>query len=134
MHNQIGIGNDALENLYNGLLKAEMPEVVEKIKKFLDSSKTGGGAGCTPAAHHGGQYSGKDIAIVFANFENMFELVPIDFVDREKFKLFFHTCSLIFSSLGVARFLTESEIDMLEQNVMNLSQLIFLKFKGKHIT
>ena len=98
MHNQIGIGNDALENLYSGLLKAEMPEVV------------------------------------FANFEKNIWVSAYWLCWQRKFKLFFHTCFLIFSSLGVARFLTESEIDMLEQNVMNLSQLIFLKFKGKNIT
>ena len=111
-----------------------MPEVVENIKKFLDSSKTLGGAGCTPAAHHGGQYNGKDISLVFQNFEKIFNRVPDAFEEKEQFKVLFHTCSLIFSSLGVARFLTENEIETLEINILNLSELIFLKFKNRNIT
>lgn len=59
LHNQIGIGNDALSDIYKSLNSAGFNQVVCDIKKFLDSSKTVGGAGCTPAAHHGGQYNGK---------------------------------------------------------------------------
>ena len=130
----ICIGNDALDDLYKSLEKSEMSEDVQSIKKFLDSSKTLGGAGCTPAAHHGGQYSGTDIALVFKIFENIFNLVPGEFGEKEQFKIFFHTCSLIFSTLGVARFVTEKEIELLEKNVLNLSELIFLKFKKRNIT
>ena len=110
----ICIGNDALDDLYKSLEKSEMSEDVQSIKKFLDSSKTLGGAGCTPAAHHGGQYSGTDIALVFKNFEKIFNLVPGEFGEKEQFKIFFHTCSLIFSTLGVARFVTEKEIELLD--------------------
>ena len=55
----LGIGNDALSDLFKSLDIAGLNQVVSDIKKFLDSSKTVGGAGCTPAAHHGGQYNGK---------------------------------------------------------------------------
>ena len=59
LHNQIGLGNDALTDLYKNLSSAGFNQIVSDVKDFLDSSKTIGGAGCTPAAHHGGQYNGK---------------------------------------------------------------------------
>ena len=41
---------------------------------------------------------------------------------------------MIFSKTRVARFLTPTEIADLEQNVLNLSDILFLKFKSIPIT
>ena len=134
LHNQIGIGNDALCDLFKGLDKAGLSNVVCDIKNFLDSSKTIGGAGCTPAAHHGGQYNGKDIIKVFNNHDKIFKIVPDTFEEKNAFKILYHSCDLIFTTLGKARFLTDVEIKNLEINILNLSELICLKFKNRNIT
>ena len=59
LHNEIGIGNDVLDQLFSELSEKEMDPVSAVIKTFLDTSKVAGGAGCTPGQHHGGKYNGK---------------------------------------------------------------------------
>ena len=59
LHNEIGIGNDVLDQLVDELSEKEMDPVCETIKTFLNTSKVAGGAGCTPGQHHGGKYNGK---------------------------------------------------------------------------
>ena len=127
-------GNDALNDLYKGLENAGLSDVFTKIKTFLDSSKTSGGAGCTPAAHHGGQYNGKDCIKIFNNHDGIFKLVPDIYMEKDSYRIVFNTYELIFRTLGAAQFLTNTEIEFLEINILNLSDLIFMKFKNRNIT
>ena len=60
LHNEIGLVNDCLENLFKGLKRQKLEPVCQLIKTFLDSAKSDGGLGCTPAQYHGGQYNGRD--------------------------------------------------------------------------
>ena len=53
---------------------------------------------------------------------------------RRNHKTLFETLHLIFSKTRLARFLTAAERTNLEENVINLSKIIFLKFKHKSIT
>ena len=59
LHNEIGIGNDCLDQLERELSDKRMGSVSASIKSFLNTSKAVGGAGCTPAQHHGGKYNGR---------------------------------------------------------------------------
>ena len=59
LHNEIGIGNDVLDQLFSELSEKQMDPVSAVIKTFLDTSKVAGGAGCTPGQHHGGKYNDK---------------------------------------------------------------------------
>ena len=70
-----------------------------------------------------------NIIKTFKSHDKIFKLVSAPFDKKESFRILFHTCHLIFSTLGQARFLTDSEIKTLEVNVVNLSELIFLKLK-----
>ena len=47
LHNEIGITNNILDQLIN-----------ELSLEGLDAEVAAGGAGCTPAQHHGGKYNG----------------------------------------------------------------------------
>ena len=59
LHNEIGLVNDMLGNLFKNLKSENMEDVCDDLKTFLDSPKSAGGAGCTPGQHHGGQYNGE---------------------------------------------------------------------------
>ena len=61
LHNEIGIGNDVLDQLSDELEAEGMKSVCGSIKSFLNTSKATGGAGCTPGQHHGGKYNGKNL-------------------------------------------------------------------------
>ena len=79
-------------------------------------------------------FSGKDIAKVFALHAEMFMKVPDTFDKKEHFKLLFAILNLIFKKVRLARFLNPQERKDLETNVINLSEIIFLKFKNMSIT
>ena len=134
VHNQIGLGNDALQDLYKELEAAKLSHVKTDIKNYLDKSKAEGGAGCTPAAHHGGAYNGKDIMKVYRNSDNLLDLVPEAFERKSAFKSLMKTSQVIFETLGVARFLSDEEISELELNVMFLSDVVHKHFKNRNIT
>ena len=59
LHNEIGIGNDLLDQLMKELAECELNSVCDEIKQFLNTSKAEGGAGCTPGQAHGGKYNGE---------------------------------------------------------------------------
>ena len=59
LHNQIGLCNDCIKNLFSDLKSESLDNVCDEIKHFLDSPHSAGGAGCTPGQHHGGQYNGE---------------------------------------------------------------------------
>ena len=59
LHNEIGICNNILDQLLKELSDDGLTSVCSSIKSFLNASKAGGGAGCTPGHHHGGKYNGK---------------------------------------------------------------------------
>ena len=59
LHNEIGLINDCLDNLHKGLKRQKLESVTEVLKSFVDTPKSRGGLGCTPAQYHGGQYNGK---------------------------------------------------------------------------
>ena len=111
-----------------------MENICEKVKSFLDSPKSEGGAGCTPGQHHGGQYNGKDVAKIFNVHEELFKIVPDAFTKKKDYKVLFSTLNVIFKKVRLARFLSPEEIHDLEQIVVNLSTIIFLKFKKTPIT
>ena len=60
--------------------------------------------------------------------------VPAAFSKKKEYASLFCTLNLIFCKTRLARFLSPVEISDLEQNVINLSTIIFLKFKNKSIT
>ena len=64
LHNEIGLVNDCLDNLFKGLKRQKFENVCEVVKSFLDSAKSDGGLGCTPAQYHGGQYNGRDALVM----------------------------------------------------------------------
>jgi hypothetical protein len=64
LHNEIGLVNDCLDNLYKGLKRQKLDTVCDTIKKFLDAPKSEGGVGCSPGQHHGGQYNGKQPKLI----------------------------------------------------------------------
>ena len=61
-------------------------------------------------------------------------IVPAAFPKKKEYASLFCTLNLIFCKTRLARFLSPVEISDLEQNVINLSTIIFLKFKNKSIT
>ena len=61
-------------------------------------------------------------------------MVPDTFSKKQDYDVLFSTLNLIFCKTRLARFLSPTEISQLEQNILNLSTLIFLKFKDKPIT
>ena len=71
---------------------------------------------------------------MFALHAEMFMKVPDTFDKKEHFKLLFATLNLIFKKVRLARFLNPQERKDLETNVINLSEIIFLKFKNMSIT
>ena len=79
-------------------------------------------------------FAGKDIGKMFMNHENMFELIPDSFERKEDHKIIFTTLHLIFQKTRLSRFLSQSERDTLESNIVNLSKILFLKFKMISIT
>ena len=66
LHNEIGLVNNCLENLYKALKSQNLEPVSEVIKKLLDSPKSNGGLGCSPGQYHGGQYNG-DIFLIYVH-------------------------------------------------------------------
>ena len=150
LHNEIGLVNDCLKGLFDGLVKEELASVPGDIRGFLDSPRSQGGAGCSPGQHHGGQYNGKgytffppsnispfigkDAAKIFSLHEELFNLVPDTFSRKQEFRLLFSNLDQIFSKTRVARFLSPTEIAELEENVVNLSKIIYIKFKQRPIT
>jgi hypothetical protein len=60
LHNQIGVGNDALKQLFEALDDEVLSESKEEIKTVLNSCKAAGGVGCSPGQAHGGAYSDAD--------------------------------------------------------------------------
>ena len=152
LHNEIGLANDWLKHLYSDLKSEKLDSSCSEIKQYIDSPKRLGGAGCTPGQHHGGQYngrpndllenqflknlifSGKDAIKIFSNHANIIARVPELFTKKNDYKVLLSTLHHIFSVTRLARFLTASEISTLEENVTNLSKILFLKFKHKTIT
>ena len=59
LHNEIGIGNDVLDQLLSELSEKGLESVCASIKTYLNTSKAENGAGCTPGQHHGGKYNGR---------------------------------------------------------------------------
>ena len=153
LHNEIGQCNDWLKHLYSDLKSEKLDSACCEIKQYLDSPKRLGGAGCTPGQHHGGQYNGrqqkylflkpilkilifagKDAIKIFSNHANIIARIPESFTKKKDYKVLLSTLHHIFSVTRLARFLTASEISTLEENVINLSKILFLKFKHKTIT
>lgn len=150
LHNEIGLVNDCLKILFDGLDGEELTAVPEEIRTFLDSPRSVGGAGCSPGQYHGGQYNGKrfysffmslvipflgkDAAKIFSLHEELFNLVPETFSRKSEFKVLFTSLNKIFSKTRVARFLSSAEISELEEDVICLSEIIHSKFKQKSIT
>ena len=134
LHNEIGISNDVLDHLIKELRDGGFDDVVRDINKFLTTPKVAGGAGCTPAQHHGGKYNGKDAVKILDHHSDLFRLVPETFSRKEDHSLLFSTLDKIFKKTRLARFLSESERITLETNVMNLSAIIALRFKNMSIT
>ena len=71
---------------------------------------------------------------IFAHHAELFSKVPETFSKELDYKTLFSTLNLIFSKTRLARFLSAAERAALEENVINLSKIIFLKFKHKSIT
>ena len=65
LHNEIGLVNDCLKILCEGLDSEELTSVPGDIRGYLDSPRSVGGAGCSPGQYHGGQYTGKSFQIFF---------------------------------------------------------------------
>ena len=61
-------------------------------------------------------------------------LVPDTFENKHAFKSLLETSQLVFVTLGLARFLSDSEISNLENNVITLSQIVHNHFKNRNIT
>ena len=80
------------------------------------------------------KFPGNDAIKIFSSLVNIFARVPKSFTKMKDYKALFSTLHHIFSVTRLARFLTASEISTLEENVINLSKIIFLKFKQKTIT
>ena len=134
LHNEIGIVNDVIEQLIRELNEAGLKDAVAEITKYLNTPKAAGGAGCTPAQHHGGKYNGKDALKILDNHEEMFKLLPESFARKDDHRLLFSTLDKIFKKTRLSRFLNEDERNNLETNVMNLSAIIALRFKNMSIT
>ena len=64
----------------------------------------------------------------------MFQLVPDTFTRKEDHRLLYSTLGLIFKKTRISRFLSESERNCLETNVINLSTIIALRFRNMSIT
>ena len=79
-------------------------------------------------------FSGKDSAKIFSKHKDLFAKVPVSFKNKQNHKVLFETLNLIFSKTKLARFLTAVERTNLEENVINLSKIIHIKFKHKSIT
>ena len=176
LHNEIGVGNDIIGLLLKELKKQKLEHAAEDLKKFLNSPKSAGGAGCTPGQHHGGQFNGeiidfllnilfswlynfiiiffmidiqyisnytlfilylipgKDVAKIFTLHDAMFQIIPEVFTKKDDFRILFATLNLIFKKVRLARFLNPQERSDLEMNVLNLSTIIFSRFKTMSIT
>ena len=80
------------------------------------------------------QIAGKDAIKIFSNSDELFEKTPDTFTKKDDHKRLFKTLHLIFSKTRVSRFLTQTEIADLEQNILNLSDIIFITFKTIPIT
>ena len=78
--------------------------------------------------------SGKDAAKIFAQHADIFGKIPDTFTKKQDHKILLSTLNLIFSKTRLARFLSPAEIRELENNILNLSTIIFLKFKHMSIT
>ena len=71
---------------------------------------------------------------IFTGHAVIFSKVPDTFTRKQDHKVLFTTLHLIFSKTRLARFLTPAEITELEQNVINLSTIIYIKFSARPIT
>ena len=60
--------------------------------------------------------------------------MPDIYKEKDLYRILLNTYDLIFRTLGKAQFLTDTEIEFLEINILNLSDLIFMKFKNRNIT
>jgi hypothetical protein len=78
--------------------------------------------------------SGKDVAKIFALHADLFKIVPEEFSKKEDYKVLFSTLNVIFKKVRLARFLSPQEISELQENVLNLSTIMFYKFKKTPIT
>ena len=78
--------------------------------------------------------AGKDAVKIFSRFEDIFNKIPATFSKKSDHRMLFQTLNLIFAKTRLARFLSPAEISDLEQNIINLSNIIFLKFKKMSIT
>ena len=79
-------------------------------------------------------FAGKDVGKIFENHVKMFDLVPASFSRKEDHQRLFTTMHLIFQKTRLSRFLSEVERNDLESNILNLSKIIFLRFKTMSIT
>ena len=79
-------------------------------------------------------FSGKDAIKIFSSHVDIFSRVPETFSRKPQYQILFSTLNLIFSKTRLARFLTDDEISDLEENIVNLSKVIFHKFHDKSIT
>jgi hypothetical protein len=77
---------------------------------------------------------GKDAIKILEYHEKLFHLVPDTFGRKEDHHLLFSTLDLILKKTRISRFLSESERNCLETNVINLSTIIALRFKDMSIT
>ena len=64
----------------------------------------------------------------------IFEIIPGEFTRKEDHRLLFATLALIFKKTRLSRFLSESERNDLETNILNLSTIVHLKFPNMNIT
>ena len=77
---------------------------------------------------------GKDAIKILEYHGKMFQLVPDTFTRKEDHRLLYSTLDLIFKKTRISRFLSESERNCLETNVINLSTIIALRFRNMSIT
>ena len=74
------------------------------------------------------------MAKLFDHHDQIFEKIPDEFTRKEDYRLLITTLTLIFKKTRLSRFLSESERNDLETNILNLSSIIHLKFKEMNIT
>ena len=89
-----------------------------------------------PIFFHYSLYSllGKDVAKLLGHHVQIFGIIPGEFTRKEDHRLLFATLALIFKKTRLSRFLSESERNDLETNILNLSTIVHLKFPNMNIT
>ena len=72
-------------------------------------------------------FVGKDAVKIFKSWEKIFQKIPDEFRKKADYRRLFNTLHLIFAKTRLAGFLSPAEISDLEQKLINLSDIIFLK-------